>query len=117
MTGLLKGSDWLGSIWSHPGAHFLFKVRGVYFLLGYFAWNVLDSAVISVVCWHVIWRLYLYHVALCVEEVNTSIHSVMRMLCITMGVTDVFINHSSTMFCSCPPASQVVSCENVVEYA
>ena len=70
---------------SQPGAHFLFKVMGVYFLLGYFAWNVLDSAVTSVVCWHVIRKLYLYHAALCMEEVDTNIHSVMRMLCFTMG--------------------------------
>ena len=34
--------------WSHPGAHFLFGVMESRFLLGYFAWNVLDSAVISV---------------------------------------------------------------------
>ena len=104
---------------SQPGAHFLFKVMGVYF----FCWDTLHGMywivllqVLSVGMW--------YGNCIC-----TMLPSVWKRLILTSiqwwecsvlqwGVTDVLINHSSTMVCSsCPPASQVVSCENDVWYA
>ena len=86
---------------SQPGAHFLFKVMGVYF----FCWDTLHGMywivllqVLSVGMW--------YGNCIC-----TMLPSVWKRLILTSiqwwecsvlqwGVTDVLINHSSTMVCS-----------------